>query len=220
MDHKLKIAQNGARRMGKSVPIGLSADTLLFTVPTALVRILDRDLRLGGITKRDQRGRTVDVHAFRHSFGTHLSKAGVPLRTAQAAMRHSDPSLTANVYTDPRLLDVAGALDKLPILSLHTDEQLEQGKATGTDDGQSLLAPMLAPMLAPKTDNSNKSQSIADKPNKTDTNTPPHHTKTLTVENDKTYAPLTSPDQPRPNMDETGRYRTRTCDFFLVREAL
>lgn len=25
-------------------------------------------------------------------------------------MRHSDPSLTANVYTDPQLLDVAGAV--------------------------------------------------------------------------------------------------------------
>ncbi len=39
-------------------------------------------------------------------------------RTAQAAMRHSDPSLTANVYTDPKLLDVTGALDKLPFLPL------------------------------------------------------------------------------------------------------
>ena len=35
----------------------------------------------------DDRGRTIDVHALRHTFGTHLSKAGVPLRTAQAAMR-------------------------------------------------------------------------------------------------------------------------------------
>jgi integrase len=55
--------------------------------------------------------RTIDL-------GTHLSKAGVPLRTAQAAMRHSDPSLTANVYTDPKLLDVAGAVASLPDLPL------------------------------------------------------------------------------------------------------
>ncbi len=48
----------------------------------------------------------------------HLSKAGVPLRTAQAAMRHSDPSLTANVNTDPKLLDVAGAVASLPDLPL------------------------------------------------------------------------------------------------------
>jgi integrase len=67
-----------------------------------------------GVIKTDDRGRTSDVHALRHTFGTHLSKAGVPLRTAQVAMRHGDPSLTANVYTDPKLLDVAGAVASLP----------------------------------------------------------------------------------------------------------
>lgn len=41
-------------------------------------------------------------------FDRDLSGAGVRLRTAQAAIRHSDPSLTANVYTDPKPLDVAG----------------------------------------------------------------------------------------------------------------
>ena len=33
-------------------------------------------------------------------------------------MRHSSIDLTMNVYTDPRLLDVHGALDSLPTLSL------------------------------------------------------------------------------------------------------
>lgn len=70
------------------------------------------------VVKTDDRGRTIDIHALRHTFGTHLSKAGVPLRTAQAAMRHSDPSLTANVYTDPKLLDVAGAVASPPDLPL------------------------------------------------------------------------------------------------------
>ncbi len=65
----------------------------------------------------DDRGRVVDVHALRVTFGTHLCAAGVPLRTAQAAMRHSKPELTANVYTDPQLLDVAGAIEALPVLS-------------------------------------------------------------------------------------------------------
>jgi len=40
--------------------------------------------------------------------------AGVPLRTARAATRHSKPELTANIYTDPKLLDVAGAIARLP----------------------------------------------------------------------------------------------------------
>lgn len=33
-------------------------------------------------------------------------------------MRHSKPELTANIYTDPQLLDVAGAVDKLPTFQL------------------------------------------------------------------------------------------------------
>jgi hypothetical protein len=48
------------------------------------------------------------------NLGTHLCAAGVPLRTAQGAMRHSNPELTANIYTDPKLLDVAGAIEALP----------------------------------------------------------------------------------------------------------
>ena len=69
-----------------------------------------------GIDKADERGRTIDVHALRHTFGTLLSKGGVAPRTAQAAMRHSSIDLTMNVYTDPKLLDVQGALDSLPSL--------------------------------------------------------------------------------------------------------
>jgi integrase len=88
-------------------------------VPGGPIRTLDRDLVFAGLArienrggkevviKTDDRGRTIDIHALRHAFGTHLSKAGVPLRTAQAAMRHSDPSLTARDSTDPRVLDVA-----------------------------------------------------------------------------------------------------------------
>ncbi|MFQ5495021.1 MAG: tyrosine-type recombinase/integrase, partial [Phycisphaerae bacterium] len=78
------------------------------------------------------RDRVVDVHAFRITFGTHLCAAGVPLRTAQAAMRHSKPELTANVYTDPRLLDVAGAIDALPALATSSDaERTRASKAAG-----------------------------------------------------------------------------------------
>ena len=70
------------------------------------------------------------------------------MRTAQAAMRHSDPKLTANVYTDPVLLDVAGAIEALPDLPIGTgDDDKEDARATGTDvpDPWAILAPILAP---------------------------------------------------------------------------
>jgi len=59
----------------------------------------------------------VDIHALRHTFGTHLSKAGVAPRIAMAAMRHSSLDLTMNIYTDPVLLDVGAAVDALPAFS-------------------------------------------------------------------------------------------------------
>lgn len=92
----------------------LPAAMPLFDMPRYMVGIFDRDLAAAGIEKRDERGRTLDVHALRHTFGTHLSKAGVSPRVAQAAMRHSTLNLTMNVYTDPSLLDVSGAINALP----------------------------------------------------------------------------------------------------------
>jgi integrase len=152
---KLARLQEEARQAGAPIPARLPADTPLFTVPRRLERILDRDLRLAGIPKRDDRGRTLDVHALRTTFGTLLSKGGVPLRTAQAAMRHSDPRLTANVYTDPRLLDVAGALDTLPALPLdgnRTEGQFARMTGTHGELVQADRTPVhdwLAPTLAP-----------------------------------------------------------------------
>ena len=104
---------------------------------------------MAGIAKRDERGRTVDVHALRHTFGTLLSKGAVsPITTAQAAMRHS----TINTYVDPKLLDVHGSLDALPTRDLNSSPQTEAKsmRATGincrdvgvaSDHAQSFVAP-------------------------------------------------------------------------------
>ena len=141
----------------------------LFVVPEALGKILDRDLLAAGIAKRDDRGRTIDVHALRHSFGTLLSKGGVSPRTAQAAMRHSKIDMTMNVYVDPKLLDVYGAMEALPTLNLtgSTTHQQNSMKATGTDvqDGMSHVRHSVitvAPPVAPKIGQGGQSVAIAD----------------------------------------------------------
>lgn len=120
---KLARAREQAMKRSEPVPARLPPDTPLFSVPRGLLRIFDRDLALAGIPKHDDRGRTVDLHALRHTFGTMLSRAGVPPRVAQAAMRHSTIDLTMNVYTDPRLLDVAGAVEALPGLDVEKPEK-------------------------------------------------------------------------------------------------
>ena len=144
-----KVGRNGRGiQYDAEGALRLSPDEPLFTVPSGLVRILNRDLEAAGIPKCDDRGRTLDVHALRHTFGTMLSTSGVAPRTAMSAMRHSSIDLTMATYTDPRLLDVHGAVESLPTLSLTASRQdaPEVFQATGTmGDVHLQLAPMLAP---------------------------------------------------------------------------
>ncbi len=137
---KLERLQSGARASDAPIPARLPSDTSVFVVPDGLLRIFNRDLKMAGIAKRDERGRTLDVHAMRTTLATLLGKGGVAMRTAQAAMRHSDPRLTAGTYTDPKLLDVRGALDVLPPMNLNGSDR-DAIAATGTD----LVAPTVAP---------------------------------------------------------------------------
>jgi integrase len=111
---KLSDLQTEARVAGEPIPLYLPGDTPLFSVPAGLLRIFDRDLKMAGISKTDERGQTLDVHALRTTLATLMNKAGVAPRTAQAAMRHSDIKLTMNVYTDPKLLDVRGRWTPCP----------------------------------------------------------------------------------------------------------
>ncbi len=117
----------------------------LFSAPSGLLKILDRDLIVAGIEKEDSRGRTLDVHALRTTFGTMLSMAGVAPRTAQAAMRHSRIDLTMNIYTDPTLLDVAGAIGSLPNVRPSNPRPSDSLKATGTETRSPTVAPTVAP---------------------------------------------------------------------------
>jgi hypothetical protein len=68
-------AETGER--GESIPTRLPGETAVFTVPAQLYRILDRELKMADIPRRDERGRTLDVHALRHTFGTLLRIEGV-----------------------------------------------------------------------------------------------------------------------------------------------
>ena len=128
----VKLQRNNEKsRKGSTVPLrsdlakdlqewckGKEVSELVFYVPTGLLKIMNRDLKTAGIPKVDSEGFIVHVHVLRHSFGTHLSLAGVAPRVAQAAMRHSNISLTMNTYTDARLLDTSAAVESLPSFPL------------------------------------------------------------------------------------------------------
>lgn len=61
----------------------------------------------------DHDGRVFDFHSLRGQFITDLGRAGVPLTTAQKLARHSDPNLTANLYTHLQSADLASAVGQL-----------------------------------------------------------------------------------------------------------
>jgi integrase len=149
-------ANNEKSRKGSTLPLrgdlaaelkewtaGKERTDSVFYVPSGLLRIMDRDCKAADIPKKDADGCVVHVHALRHSFGTHLSLAGVAPRTAQAAMRHSKLDLTMGVYTDSRLLDTAGAIESIGVVRQHapqhapTIDQTGQIESIPVQDGES-----------------------------------------------------------------------------------
>ena len=88
------------------------------------MKVFDKDLAAAGIPKGNDRGEVLDIHGLRMTFNSLMGAAGVPLATRQVLMRHSDPKLTANIYTDIGLFDLDGALASLPGID-QADESAE-----------------------------------------------------------------------------------------------
>jgi len=126
------------------------------------VKIMNRDLVAAGIPKVDADGCVVHVHALRHSFGTHLSKAGVAPRVAQAAMRHSNISLTMGTYTDARLLDTAEAVERLHLLTDSGNGSNGDLSRNTRPETSETVSSLVAPMVAPNVGNRGHFVSLPD----------------------------------------------------------
>ena len=127
---RLKEAQEDALRSGRPAPAALAqTDPLTQQVPA--LRSFNMDIELAGITKKDEAGRTVDLHSLRHTFGTLLARSGVAPRTAMELMRHSDIRLTTNIYQHLELVDTASAVNQLPVFNPET-----AARKTGTYDAK------------------------------------------------------------------------------------
>ena len=95
---------------------GRAPGAILFPIKDKQVNyVIKADLEAAGVPYVKE-GRTLDFHALRVSFVTHLALGGVPLAVAQKLARHSDPRLTANVYTHLGLADLSRAVESLPPL--------------------------------------------------------------------------------------------------------
>jgi integrase len=92
---------------------GKKSGDVVFDIPADLIKRFHADCKRAGIEQIDERGKRIDLHALRKTYGTRLAMAGVPLTVAQRLMRHSDPKLTSNLYTDVRLLDLHAAVGSM-----------------------------------------------------------------------------------------------------------
>jgi integrase len=78
------------------------------------MKVFDRILAAAGIERVDAQGRKLDIHALRHSFASRLARRGVPLQMAQKLLGHSDPKLTARIYTHIEVEDLRDAVEAIP----------------------------------------------------------------------------------------------------------
>ena len=93
------------------------------------MKAMHRDLKASGFAKKDEPGRIVDFHSFRHSFAQRLKETGILFAVAMRMMRLSDPKLLASVYGDRDAFALVDFAAKLPGLSngvsLPPDSSLE-----------------------------------------------------------------------------------------------
>jgi integrase len=117
-------------------------DFVISTVPH--MNCLRADLALAGIAHKDEAGRYVDFHSLRVSLATMLAANRVSPRAAQALMRHTDPRLTAGVYTDEKLLPLAAELLNVPAIPTAQSAAPSAAELPAELDLQSLVAGLTA----------------------------------------------------------------------------
>ena len=129
-----------ALRTKRSKPEDFVFRGLIPRVPT-----FQKDLAAAGIPFEDARGRRVDIHALRKTFGTLLAANGVSPRVAMELMRHSDMKLTMGVYTDVAQLPVIQETARLPSFQIPSDTtRREPGSVSTTNDLVSIDAQLSA----------------------------------------------------------------------------
>ncbi len=74
-------------------------------------RLLRRIMDRAAIDRFDAQGRVVDIHALRHTAASRMARRGVALVVTQRILGHSDPKLTARVYTHLEVEDLRAAVE-------------------------------------------------------------------------------------------------------------
>ncbi len=92
----------------------LSDQDKLFDMPWKGMTRFRYDARAAGIAMMDERGRGIDIHSLRRTFGTMLVRANVNVKITQIAMRHADVRMTLDIYASCETAEVVNAVGLLP----------------------------------------------------------------------------------------------------------
>ncbi len=203
--------------------------------------MIQMDLEAAGILRRDNKGvlnttdehgLVYDFHGLRHTFATLGAKAGIPLATMQKLMRHSDPKLTAGIYTHILVADKADELAKLPAICAAIPKS-ESTVLTGTDHASTIAPPIYEQVKKYTTSvlSDSSAESVKSTDRKMDRNGVDFN-RQITTYSDIEKCPNTLAFDMTENQkypvpqgqtgynDDGGRYRIRTCDSLLVRQVL
>lgn len=88
------------------------------------------DVVAAGITYKDTEGRICGFHSVRVTLGTRLDRMGLSVKDRMRIMRHTDPTVSYDVYSDVRLSDLQGSVNRLPTFDATATESAQ---ATGTN---------------------------------------------------------------------------------------
>ncbi len=105
-------------------PQDAKANDPVFPAMKDISHAIRRDIERAGIERIDAMGRKLDFHALRYTFATRLAREGTAQRTAQELMRHSDPKLTAQIYTDASQLPTFDAVKSLSWVDGKCDNEI------------------------------------------------------------------------------------------------
>jgi integrase len=115
-------------------PNGVRPERWVFRGSIPRVPTMQKDLATAGIPFEDARGRRMDIHALRKTYGTLLASSGVSPQVAMQLMRHSDMKLTMGVYTDVAQLPIIQETARLPSFQLPKNSFAQTGKTYAQRD--------------------------------------------------------------------------------------
>jgi len=90
-----------------------NAESFVFKGLLPRTKRFQADLKAAGIDSQDKGGGRLDFHSFRVTYCTELGSLVGSERVRMELMRHHDPRLTAETYTDARMLPLGDAVAKL-----------------------------------------------------------------------------------------------------------